>query len=283
MKNKIAGVFIAITLCIMILVPASSLAETITVLSEDFESSPSTFVRRTTNFNPLYNTSEIIQASAKNRVWQIALGEGATTGYLSVAGYTENYDSYIIPSNAEDVIYEADVWIVNNNQMPDKVLIGMNFGYRDRIMRIRFLCDTKEILYQWITGKSEVSLSQTFAYGKWNKVKVVYHTASETCDVYINGIVQLLGFSTVTWTDANVSVNGHNPLMKFNLNTKTNALPLEINKPVKANFDNAKVSYIRQAVPPTGDTSHLGLWIIIVILSVAGTSLLTWIIRNRRS
>ncbi len=283
MKNRYAAIFTAMILCFLILAPVGSLADTITILNDDFESTPSDFVKRTTNFDPLYHTSEIIQTSAINHVWQLSMGNGVTTGYRAVECNTKDYNSYIFPSNAQEVTYEADVWIVNNNMMPEKVFIGMNFGYRNRIMRIRFSCDTKEILYQWTTGNIEVPLQQAFAYGRWYHVKVVYHTASERCDVYINGIVQSLGFSTVTWTDANVSVNGYNPLMKFNLVTTTTTLPLVLNNPIKANFDNAKVSYTVPAAPVTGDNSRLGLWISVLMLSVAGAALVTWILKKRHA
>lgn len=282
MKTRLSSILVAIAICMVLLVPASALAETITVLNDDFESTTSYFTKRTTNFSSTYQTSEIKLQTSSNHVWQLAIGDGASTDYRCVECYTENYNSYIFPSNAVDITYEADVWIVNNNRMPDQVFIGMNFGYQNRIMRLRFSWDTKEILYQWTTGNHEVALTQSFVYGRWHSIKVIYHTASQTCDIYVDGIPQSLGYSTVEWTDSNVSVNGHNPLIKFNLLTKTTTLPLSLVKPIRANFDNVKVYYTQESAPMTGDNSRTGLWLAILLLSVTGTFVLVRFLQKKR-
>jgi len=281
MKKRLSGILFAITICILFLIPARTLAETITILSDDFESTPSAFTHRTKNFDPTYHMSKVIQQGSGNHVWQLSIGNGATTGCKCVECYTEKYSSYVFPSNVVDITYEADVWIVNNNRMPDQVYYGMNFGYKNRIMRLRFSWDRKNILYQWTTGNNEVALPQSFTSGKWHSVKVVYHTSSETCDIYIDGIVQSLGYSTVEWTDSNVSVNGHNPLIKFNLLTKTSKVPLVLNKSIRANFDNVRVSYTPEVAPMTGDDSNVFLWLAILLVSVSGAVLLTRSITKR--
>ena len=282
MKYRLSAFAVVIVACALFLVPASSLAETITILNEDFESSPYVFTTNLKTYNPAYHTSGVFLKSSGNHTWLLTMGNGTTIGYRALECYTENFSSYVFPSNAINITYEADIWIVNNNQMPDQVFYGMNFGYQDRIMRLRFSWDSKEILYQWQTGNTSVPLPQAFTYGRWYSVKIVYHTSSKTCDIYIDDIIQSLGFSTVQWTDNNVSVNGHNPLIKFNLVTKTTNVPLVLNNPFRVNFDNIKVYYTQEA-PVTGDNSRIVLWISILLISVTVVILLIRIIKKRHT
>ena len=281
MKQQFSIMLVITVLLLMVLIPVFSLAETIVVIDDDFEAT-SVFTTRTTYFDPIFHTSEVKQQSSGNHVWRLSIGDGASTGDLSVACYTKDYNSYIFPSNAADITYEADIWIVNNNQMPGDVYYGMNFGYQDRIMRLRFSWDTKKIQYQWTTGTNTVVLPQTFASGTWHSVKIVYHTSSKTCDIYIDDIVQSMGYSTVISTDSNVSVGGYNPLIKFNLFTKTSALPLSLNNPIRVNFDNVKVSYTLEETPATGDNSSMVLLASTLLIVITGAFLITWIIKKMR-
>ncbi len=303
MKKILTAVLALVFVFAFTMVPAK--AATQTFFSDDFEGTDK--FQNGAAFNSTYHVSEVKDLTSSplgsnaTSAWKMKIGNNGVSGPLPDGPFNNRFSieassSSVVPSNVTSVTAYAEIYV----NRPDADTLsymdpaaadradgytGMVFHVLGQKMRVRLKYADMTIYYGTTNSAAEYNAG-SFSFDTWYKVAFVFHPATNTCDVYIDGAQVLTGVSTVAET-------GTRPLLQFSLALTEYgaALPYDTAnvKGMSAVFDNVLVTaetpdvVENSSIPSTGDISNLPVLLIVLatgvgLMIIAATAL---VLRNR--
>ncbi|NCC69905.1 MAG: hypothetical protein EOM14_17255, partial [Clostridia bacterium] len=278
MKRILTAILALVFVFAFTMVPAK--AATQTFFSDDFEGADK--FQNGSYYNSTYHVSGVKDlassplGSNNTSAWKIKIGNAGLSGPLPDGPFNNRLaidasSSSVVPSTVTSVTAYAEIYV---NEPDATTLSYMDPAATDRAdgytgmvvyvlgqrMRVRFKYADMTIYYGTDNGETEYSAG-SFSFDTWYKVAFVFHPATNSCDVYIDGSRVLTGVATLASTSTTT------PLIRFNIALTKYGVAQPYNtanvEGMSAVFDNVLVTAdMPEAVessdiPSTGDVANL--------------------------